>query len=207
MDNQSSIIKTTIALIPFHGISDDTLLKACIDLNLSEEFCKFNNGIYDVLNSINENLINFISRKFHETKNVNNLKIREKIQYTVHLCLIYYTSLPNYRELLKHILSEASYNMCFFSKSLYKLVDHIWYLIGDKSTNFNYYTKRITLAVVYTSTIMYFINDSSNNHADTILFLERRINNVIQIHKLKSYVSNKTEKFNIFKIKFDNESY
>ncbi|AHX03986.1 COQ9 family protein [Ehrlichia chaffeensis str. Heartland] len=205
MDNQSSIIKATIALIPFHGVSDDTLLKACIDLNLSEEFCKFHNGIYDVLNSINENLINFINTKFHETENINNLKIREKVQHAVYLCLTYYMSLPNYRELLKSILSATSYNMCFFSKSLYKLVDHIWYLIGDQSTDFNYYTKRTTLAVVYTSTIMYFINDFSHNHSDTILFLERRINNVIQIHKLKSYIANKTEKFNIFKVKFDDE--
>ena len=205
MNNQPSIIKATIALIPFYGLSNDTLLKACIDLDLDEEFYKFHNGIYDVLNSINDDLINFITTKFYETDNVNNFKIREKIQHAVHLCLIYYTSLPNYRELLKHILSAAPYNMCFAAKFLYKVVDYIWDLIGDRSTDFNYYTKRSTLAIVYASTVMYFINDFSDNHSDTILFLERRINNVIQIHKLKSYIFNKTEKFNIFKVKFDPE--
>ena len=27
-------------------------------------------------------------------------------------------------------------------KSLYNTVDQIWYLVGDKSTDFNFYTKR-----------------------------------------------------------------
>ena len=202
MDNRSSIINSTIALIPFYGISDDTLLKACIDLNLKEDFCKFQNGIYDVLNNINENLINFITTEFHKTENTDNLKIREKIQYAVELCLKYYTSLPNYKQLLKSTLSATPNHICFFANSLYKIVDHIWYLIGDTSTDFNYYTKRATLATVYTSTILYFINDSSKNHDDTISFLKRRINNVIQIHKAKSYIVNKIGKYNIFKVNF-----
>ncbi|MGN7618978.1 MAG: COQ9 family protein [Ehrlichia sp.] len=203
MDNYSSIIKATISLIPFNGVSNDTLLKACTNLGLTEDFCKFHDGIYDVLNYVNENLISFITTEFHKIDNTDNLKIREKIQHAVQLCLTYYTSLPNYRELLKSILSATPNNICFFTHSLYKIVDHIWHLIGDTSTDFNHYTKRVTLACIYTCTILYFINDFSDNHTDTILFLERHINNVIQIHKVKSYIANKVEKYNIFKVNFN----
>ncbi|UOD98039.1 COQ9 family protein [Ehrlichia ruminantium] len=203
MDSRSTIIKATIALIPFYGVSDETLLKACIDLNLYEDFCKFHDGIYDILNHINDDLINFITIKFNETDNINNFKVREKIQYAVQLCLIYYSSLPNYRELLKNILSATPYNMCFSITSLYKITDAIWNLAGDTSTDFNYYTKRTTLAAIYVSTLMYFINDFSENHNYTTLFLERRINNIIQIHNAKSLIADKLEKFNIFKVKFN----
>ncbi|GAT75971.1 hypothetical protein EHRUM1_01300 [Ehrlichia ruminantium] len=203
MDSHSTIIKATIALIPFYGVSDETLLKACIDLNLYEDFCKFHDGIYDILNHINDDLINFITIKFNETDNINNFKVREKIQYAVQLCLIYYSSLPNYRELLKNILSATPYNMCFSITSLYKITDAIWNLAGDTSTDFNYYTKRTTLAAIYVSTLMYFINDFSENHNYTTLFLERRINNIIQIHNAKSLIADKLEKFNIFKVKFN----
>ncbi|QLK50235.1 COQ9 family protein [Ehrlichia ruminantium] len=203
MDSRSTIIKATIALIPFYGVSDETLLKACIDLNLYEDFCKFHDGIYDILNHINDDLINFITIKFNETDNINNFKVREKIQYAVQLCLIYYSSLSNYRELLKNILSATPYNMCFSITSLYKITDAIWNLAGDTSTDFNYYTKRTTLAAIYVSTLMYFINDFSENHNYTTLFLERRINNIIQIHNAKSLIADKLEKFNIFKVKFN----
>ncbi|WP_078399971.1 COQ9 family protein [Ehrlichia ruminantium] len=203
MDSRSTIIKATIALIPFYGVSDETLLKACIDLNLYEDFCKFHDGIYDILNHINDDLINFITIKFNETDNINNFKVREKIQYAVQLCLIYYSSLSNYRELLKNILSATPYNMCFSITSLYKITDAIWNLAGDTSTDFNYYTKRTTLATIYVSTLMYFINDFSENHNYTTLFLERRINNIIQIHNAKSLIADKLEKFNIFKVKFN----
>ena len=44
------------------------------------------------------------------------------------------------------------------TRSLYNTSDKIWYLAGDHSTNFNYYTKRAILASVYSSTVFYWFN-------------------------------------------------
>ncbi|AIF81940.1 rpsU-divergently transcribed protein [endosymbiont of Acanthamoeba sp. UWC8] len=69
-------------------------------------------------------------------------------------------------------------------KLLWQAADIIWYEAGfDKSTDFNYYTKRTLLSSVYSSTLIYWLNDNSMNHQDTIGFLERRIDNVISIGK------------------------
>ncbi|MFP3030342.1 MAG: COQ9 family protein, partial [Wolbachia sp.] len=46
---QKLIIDKLIRVIPFEGISDETLLKVCTDLNLANSFCKFQNGIYSAL--------------------------------------------------------------------------------------------------------------------------------------------------------------
>ena len=62
----------------------------------------------------------------------------------------------------------------------------MWYAAGDTSTDFNFYTKRATLAGVYSSTLLYWLNDRSPGSEATWGFLDRRIDDVMRIEKLKS---------------------
>lgn len=71
-------------------------------------------------------------------------------------------------------------------KALYRTVDLMWRTIGDTSTDYNFYTKRTLLAGVYGSTLLYWLNDQSEDHARTWAFLDRRIGNVMQIEKTKA---------------------
>jgi ubiquinone biosynthesis protein COQ9 len=71
---------------------------------------------------------------------------------------------------------------------LYKTVDAMWYAAGDTSTDFNFYTKRATLAGVYSSTLLYWLNDRSEGDDATWAFLDRRIDDVLKIEELKSRV-------------------
>ena len=52
----------------------------------------------------------------------------------------------------------------------------------------NWYTKRATLAGVYSSTVLYWLGDDSEGHEATWAFLDRRIENVMQIEKMKATV-------------------
>ena len=67
------------------------------------------------------------------------------------------------------------------ASSLYRTVDHIWHACGDQSTDFNFYTKRGLLAAVYTSTLLYWLDDVSEDHTDTWAFLDRRIADVMRV--------------------------
>ena len=69
---------------------------------------------------------------------------------------------------------------------LYHSVDSMWFAIGDKSTDFNFYTKRGLLAAVYGSTVLFWLADRSEGQADTWAFLERRIADVMKIPALGS---------------------
>lgn len=60
-------------------------------------------------------------------------------------------------------------------KNLGNLVDDIWFYAGDRSVDFNWYTKRASLAAVYKSTEIYMLQDKSDDHRDTWGFLERRV--------------------------------
>src|SRR5215471_21669660 len=64
---------------------------------------------------------------------------------------------------------------------LYDTVDGIWYAAGDTATDFSFYTKRATLAGVYSATLMYWLEDRSDDFADTRSFIDRRLADVARL--------------------------
>ena len=70
------------------------------------------------------------------------------------------------------------------ARCLYRTVDTIWRAAGDTATDWNFYSKRALLAGVYSTTLLYWLDDRSENSLETWTFLDRRIENVMQIPKL-----------------------
>ena len=65
-----------------------------------------------------------------------------------------------------------------------RTVDAIWYLAGDESADFNWYTKRATLAAIWSATLLYWLRDSSEDDAATLAFLDRRLAGQARFGKL-----------------------
>ncbi len=72
------------------------------------------------------------------------------------------------------------------AKAIWGTADAIWTALGDTSDDVNWYTKRATLSGVYGSTVLYWLGDDSTGHQATWAFLDRRIDNVMQIEKVKA---------------------
>ena len=64
--------------------------------------------------------------------------------------------------------------------------DRMWRLAGDTATDYNHYTKRTLLAAIYTATLAVFVDDTSEGHAETAAFLDRRIEGVMRFEKAKA---------------------
>jgi ubiquinone biosynthesis protein COQ9 len=122
-----------------------------------------------------------------EKEGVAGLKMRERIKSAVRIRLERHAG-P--REAVRRALALLSlpFNAGLALKLLYKTVDAMWYAAGDTSTDFNFYTKRATLAGVYSSTLLYWLNDRSPGSDATWGFLDRRIDDVMKIEKLKAQV-------------------
>ena len=88
-----------------------------------------------------------------------------------------------------HLLLPNNYK--FSSKNLYRTVDQIWFLAGDNSTDFNFYSKRIILASIYTSAMIHFINN--DNMDGTIFLLNKLLRKVSKIPKIKSNINSFTK--------------
>jgi ubiquinone biosynthesis protein COQ9 len=75
----------------------------------------------------------------------------------------------------------------------WRSADRMWRLAGDTATDFNHYTKRMTLSAVYLSTLTVFVNDDSENFAETRAFLDRRIDDVMQFEKVKAQAKSRQD--------------
>lgn len=68
----------------------------------------------------------------------------------------------------------------------WRTADRMWRLAGDTSTDFNHYTKRMTLGAVYGSTLLVWLDDKNEGWSETAAFLDRRIDDVMKFEKLKA---------------------
>lgn len=64
--------------------------------------------------------------------------------------------------------------------------DLMWRLAGDKATDFNHYTKRLTLSALYAATLLAWLDDDSEEWAETSAFLDRRIGDVMRFEQWKA---------------------
>jgi ubiquinone biosynthesis protein COQ9 len=69
------------------------------------------------------------------------------------------------------------------ARALYATVDAIWRAAGQTDTDISFYTKRATLAAVYSATLLAWIADTSGDPAVVEGFLDRRLRDVAQIPK------------------------
>lgn len=72
------------------------------------------------------------------------------------------------------------------ARAIWGTADEIWRALGDSSDDVNWYTKRATLSGVYGATVLYWLGDDSPDNAATWEFLDRRIDDVMQIETLKA---------------------
>ncbi len=123
---------------------------------------------------------------------LNAMKIRDRI--TALLATRLEIMAPD-RESLRRALAIMAMptNLTRAAKMGWRSADHMWRLAGDSTTDLNYYTKRMTLSAVYGSTLSVFVNDDSENFADSRAFLDRRIDNVMQIEKVKYQAKQRKE--------------
>ena len=68
----------------------------------------------------------------------------------------------------------------------WRAADVMWRAAGDESTDLNHYTKRLTLAGVYAATLLVFVDDESEDWAETRAFLARRIEGVMRFERAKA---------------------
>ena len=80
------------------------------------------------------------------------------------------------------------------ARCLYRTVDAIWRAAGDTATDWNFYSKRALLAGVYSTTLLYWLDDRSENSLESWTFLDRRIEDVMQIPKFGKRVRDLTER-------------
>jgi ubiquinone biosynthesis protein COQ9 len=113
------------------------------------------------------------------------MKVRERITALVEARL---SIMAPQREALRRaqaILAQPQ-NLKRATRLGWRAADVMWRAAGDTATDYNHFTKRAILGSVYASTMLVFVNDESEDWADTRAFLSRRIEGIMRFEKAKA---------------------
>lgn len=118
------------------------------------------------------------------TEKLAEMKIRQRIIALVETRL---DLVAPHREALRRALALLALptNIAFAARLGWRAADAMWRLAGDTATDYNHYSKRAILGSVYGATLAVFLNDDSDDHADTKAFLARRIDGVMRFEGWK----------------------
>ncbi|MSO89277.1 MAG: COQ9 family protein [Rhodospirillaceae bacterium] len=118
-----------------------------------------------------------------EARDLSKMRVRDRVTLAVRTRI---EMEGPHREAARRTLTilAAPMNAPLGLKLLFRTVDALWYAAGDTATDFNFYTKRALLAGVYAATSLYWLDDRSENSAESWAFLDRRIGEVMQVPKI-----------------------
>jgi ubiquinone biosynthesis protein COQ9 len=130
------------------------------------------------------------------TKTLENLPDWQETGVTARITAAVRTRLminSQHREAVRRALSwyAMPLNIPLGVQATFRTVNAMWYAAGDKSADWNYYSKRGLLATIYTATVLYWLSDTPDDDGDdqgdypqTWDFLSRRLKNLGTISQL-----------------------
>ena len=189
------ILKLMLAALPnvaFDGWSNSTFVAACREADISERkarlFCP--RGALDLAIAFHKWGDDQFEISFKKKK-ISQLKVREKIKKAVELRI----KLASDKEAVRRGVVLFALPIYAFegSRLIWDTSDLIWESIGDKSEDYNWYSKRTILSGVYAATVLYWLGDNSEGNEETWHFLDRRIEDVMKFENAKVIL--KTNKF------------
>ncbi len=136
-------------------------------------------GVTDLLEAFGQRAAKAAGARLGQA-DITGLKIRQKVRAGAKAWL---ASLDPHKAAVKRAASTPA-NLLTGPKGLWAAADAIWTALGDKSTDFNWYTKRTILSGVLGSTLTAWIGTDDETEVDA--FLDRRIENVMQFEKFKA---------------------
>lgn len=171
---QDTILSAALRRVPEHGFTQQALTLGAKDVGyLDVSVQLFPRGVFDLI------LYHLITQRLALKSNVQfpedvKLGIGRKVK------TLAMTRLRANKDIIHQWQGALGYmsllgNIPASLKELNALSDEIWYLSGDTTVNFSWYTKRASLSAIYASSEMYMTTDTSKDFALTEEFLDRRL--------------------------------
>jgi ubiquinone biosynthesis protein COQ9 len=200
---QDKLANLFIQEVPKFGWSRETLLHCAKKQKLSTPnlALMFPSFEYDVLKYLIAQNNSLVEKNYNSFNN-SRLKTRDKIKTIMELKFDSNAYLKDaLPEMLKFLLRPG--NIFMSIKMLHQNSDFIWKLAGDKSNDFNYYSKRGLLSMVYLATLIYWLNDKSSKGIGTKNFISKSVDGIVdgvskfkQLNVLRSLAQNFFSRFN-----------
>ncbi len=195
--NKEKILLAFLENAGLEGWNENCLIHGFNECQIDEKFLEiiFPNRIFSLIDFYIE--YNNLKVKEHiiAKNDFEQLKINEKIKYII---IQHFKQENQHRVALQRLFNFFTNPKNFIKSgigckpimlafnSCYKIADNAWYLIGDKSIDFNFYSKRFILAKVILRCFFSFIKDD-NNLAKTKNTLDNEINKILIFNRFKHH--------------------
>lgn len=183
---REKVLAAALPHVVFDGWSEETLRAAVADASVDAGLAAqaFPRGAID------------LALAFHragdagmlaalERADLSGMRFRDRIAHAVRLRL---EQVEGEKEAVRRGVAffALPVNAAEGAAAIWKTADLIWTALGDTSEDVNWYSKRATLSAVYSATLLYWLGDETEGHQATWEFLDRRIEEVMGIERLKA---------------------
>jgi ubiquinone biosynthesis protein COQ9 len=170
----------------FDGWSDEAAAMAASQLGVPAERARlaFPGGAVDMIDAWFDAIDRAMAVAW-PLERIARLKVRQRIR---DLVLYRIEVIHPHKEALRRALAILAQpqNAMTGAKLAWRAADRMWRIAGDNATDFNHFTKRGILSALYTSTMLVYLDDESEDLVTTLGFLDRRIDDVMRFEKLKA---------------------
>ncbi|WP_372834213.1 COQ9 family protein [Puniceibacterium confluentis] len=182
---ETLLLDAALSHVPFDGWSDATFRAAIAESGVDPVVARalYPRGALDLAIAMHKRGDDAMADRLAAT-DMGDMKFRDRVTLAVRLRL----ELAGDREAVRRAttLFALPLHAADGARLVWGTADRIWTSLGDTSDDVNWYTKRATLAGVYSATVLYWLGDDSVGHGATWEFLDRRIADVMQIEKIKA---------------------
>ncbi len=180
------ILEIAKTIVRTDGWSQNIIKKLIKNKNISstELTLLFPNGYRDLLRFSLKVINNTLERNIKKI-NIINFSLTKRIKKILLMRLeILNKDKIFYKKTFNHLLLPQ--NSKIMKINLYNTIDEMWYLAGDNSTDFSFYTKRLTLGAIYVNALFIFFN-KSYEEAETNI--NKNLERISKIPKIKDRFS------------------
>ena len=181
------LVDAALPHVAFDGWSDATLTAAAKDIGMTQDEARRHapRGGLDLARAYHR-MGDAAMRDALRGTNLSDLRYRDRVARAIRLRLDAITDKEAVRRAsamfaLPHLAPEGA-------RLIWETADAIWESLGDSSEDVNWYTKRATLSGVYAAVVLYWLGDNSPDQQATDAFIDRRIDDVMQIEKFKAQI-------------------
>tara|TARA_B100001175_G_C19328422_1_gene551234 strand:- start:33 stop:659 length:627 start_codon:yes stop_codon:yes gene_type:complete len=198
---KEKIFKSSIDIVIFDGWSDKTLFEAALINGISSADARkmFPRGAIDLVKYYHEFEDKIFLEQFREI-DFNNLSHSKKIELALKKR---FEIIVENKEAFKRSMAlfALPFNQIEGINLVFSTCDKIWVEIGDRSVGFDWYTKRIILASIYFTSLLFLFGDNSTNNKETYRFISSRLDDLKNFGKLKKNYPNVFDFFDFNKFK------
>jgi len=182
-DTKDLLIRAVLPEVPFTGWTMDALVLAAktagLDASMAER--AFPGGVTDAV----LHFVDLADRRLAEDAEkdgLEGLRLTGRIRWLIRHRL---EAWAEHREAVRRaaVILSLPTNAARAARATWATADLMWYLAGDESVDFSYYTKRVSLSAAYSATLLCWMSDESEGSAETWAFLDRRLADLSHLPK------------------------